>query len=146
MRTRLVIADDHPIVLDGLAQLFASEKDFDVVARCTNGDEALAAIRRLRPDLAMIDIRMPATNGIEILRRVHDEHLPTRVVLLTAEISDDAVVEAIRLGVCGIVLKEMAPRLLAQGAVLGSLVLAAYRRGGWGFWYGLGIRHTSLKV
>ena len=114
MRTRLVIADDHPIVLDGLAQLFGSEKDFDVVARCTNGDEALAAIRRLRPDLAMIDIRMPAANGIEILRRVHDEHLPTRVVLLTAEISDDAVVEAIRLGVCGIVLKEMAPRLLVE--------------------------------
>jgi len=114
MRTRVIIADDHPIVLDGLAQLFAGEKDFDVVVRCSSGDEALSALRRVRPDIAVLDIRMPGVNGMELLRHVYDEGLPTRVVLLTAEISDDAVVEAVRLGVAGIVLKEMAPRVLLQ--------------------------------
>jgi len=114
MRTRLIIADDHPIVLDGLVQLFAAEKDFDVVVRCSTGDEALAALRRVRPDVAILDIRMPGVSGLELLRQVYNEGLPTRVVLLTAEISDDAVVEAVRLGVAGIVLKEMAPRILVQ--------------------------------
>ena len=114
VRTRVIIADDHPIVLDGLAQLFAAEKDFDVVSRCSTGDEALSALRRVRPDIAVLDIRMPGVNGMELLRHVYDEGLPTRVVLLTAEISDEAVVEAVRLGVAGIVLKEMAPRVLLQ--------------------------------
>ena len=114
MRTRLLIADDHPIVLDGLVQLFTSDKDFDVVSRCSTGDEALAALRRLRPDVAVLDIRMPGINGIELLRHAYEESLPTRVVLLTAEISDESVLEAVRLGVAGIVLKEMAPRVMVQ--------------------------------
>jgi len=114
MRTRIVIADDHPIVLDGLVQLFTGEKDFDVVARCSTGDEALAALRRVRPEVAILDIRMPGVSGMELLRNVYNEGLPTRVVLLTAEIGDEAVVEAVRLGVAGIVLKEMAPRVLLQ--------------------------------
>ena len=71
MRTRLVVADDHPIVLDGLVQLFAAEKDFDVVVRCSSGDEALMALRRVRPDVAVLDIRMPGVTGIELLRHVH---------------------------------------------------------------------------
>ena len=114
MRTRLLIADDHPIVLDGLVQLFTSDKDFDVVSRCSTGDEALSALRRLRPDVAVVDIRMPGINGIELLRNVYEESLPTRVVLLTAEISDESILEAVRLGVAGIVLKEMAPRVMLQ--------------------------------
>jgi len=109
-----MIADDHPIVLDGLAQLFSGEKDFEVVARCSSGDEALAALRRTHPDVAVLDIRMPGKSGLELLRHVKDEHLTTRVILLTAEISDESVVNAVRLGVSGIVLKETAPRVLVQ--------------------------------
>jgi DNA-binding NarL/FixJ family response regulator len=109
-----LIADDHPIVLDGLVQLFAGEKDLEVVVRCSTGDEAMAALRRVRPDVAVLDIRMPGMTGIDLLRQVHDEHLPTRIILLTAEISDESVVGAVRLGVAGIVLKETAPRVLLQ--------------------------------
>jgi DNA-binding NarL/FixJ family response regulator len=110
----LAIADDHPIVLDGLAQLFAGEPDFEVVVRCSTGDELLAALRRSRPDIAVIDIRMPGMTGLDVLRTAHDERLPTKIILLTAEISDESVVAAVRLGVAGIVLKETAPRVLLQ--------------------------------
>jgi DNA-binding NarL/FixJ family response regulator len=111
---RLVIADDHPLVLDGLERLFQADPDFTVVARCRDGDEALQAAREHRPDLLILDIRMPGRDGLAVLREVRKEQLPTRVVLLTAEVDEDAVVEALRLGARGIVLKEMAPHMLVQ--------------------------------
>ncbi|PYM59101.1 MAG: DNA-binding response regulator [Candidatus Rokuibacteriota bacterium] len=114
MPIRLVIADDHPLVLDGLERLFQADPDFTVVARCRDGDEALRAAREHRPDLLILDIRMPGRDGLAVLREVRKEQLPTRVVLLTAEVDEDAVVEALRLGARGIVLKEMAPHMLVQ--------------------------------
>jgi len=114
MPTRVIVADDHPIVLDGLAQLLAGDAQFEVVALCKDGEETLTAIRAQRPQIAVIDVRMPHADGIAILHAVVEEHLPTRVVLLTAQISDDEVVEAVRLGVAGMVLKETASRQLLQ--------------------------------
>lgn len=114
MPIRLVIADDHPLVLDGLERLFQADPDFTVVARCRDGDEALRAAREHQPDLLILDIRMPGRDGLAVLREVRNEQLPVRVVLLTAEVDEDAVVEAMRLGVRGIVLKEMAPHMLVQ--------------------------------
>jgi DNA-binding NarL/FixJ family response regulator len=114
MPIRLVIADDHPIVLDGLERLFQADRDFSVVARCTDGEEALRAAREQRPDVLILDIRMPRRDGMGVLREVRKAQLPTRVVLLTGEVDEDVVVEAIRLGARGIVLKEMAPSMLVQ--------------------------------
>jgi DNA-binding NarL/FixJ family response regulator len=110
----LVLADDHQIVLEGLVQLFRLEPDFRVLARCTNGEETLEAVRRHRPDVLVLDIRMPGRDGLEVLRTIAGEKLPTRVVLLTAALDEDGVVEAIRLGAWGLVLKEMAPQALVQ--------------------------------
>jgi len=114
MPIRLVLADDHPIVLDGLEQLFRLEQDFEVVARCWDGEEALRALRTLRPDILVLDIRMPRCDGLQVLRTLKTEDLPTRVVLLTAALEEDHLLEALQLGVSGIVLKEMAPRLLVD--------------------------------
>jgi DNA-binding NarL/FixJ family response regulator len=114
MPTRVIVADDHPIVLDGLAQLLAGDPEFEVVGLCKDGDEALSVIRKERPEIAVLDVRMPRADGIAILRTVVAEHIPTRVVLLTAQISDDEVVEAVHLGVAGMVLKETASRQLLQ--------------------------------
>jgi DNA-binding NarL/FixJ family response regulator len=114
MPIRLVLADDHPIVLDGLEQLFHLEQDFSVVARCRDGEEALRALRTLRPDVLVLDIRMPRCDGLQVLRALKTESLPTRVVLLTAALEEDHLLEALQLGVGGIVLKEMAPRLLVD--------------------------------
>jgi DNA-binding NarL/FixJ family response regulator len=114
MATRVLVADDHPIVLDGLAQLLSGDAGFEVVALCKDGDEALKVIREQRPEIAVLDVRMPRADGLAVLRAVVEEKIPTRVVLLTAQISDDEVVEAVRLGVAGMVLKETASRQLLQ--------------------------------
>jgi len=110
----LVLADDHPIVLDGLEQLFRLEQDFKVLARCRDGDETLQAVRKYRPDVLILDIRMPGRSGLAVLREMKREKLPTRVVLLTAAIDENEALEAIRLRVSGVVLKEMAPQLLVK--------------------------------
>ncbi len=114
MSIRLVLADDHPIVLDGLEQLFRLEQDFEVVARCRDGDEALKAIRTLHPDILVLDIRMPRRDGLQVLRSLREEVLPVRIVLLTAALDEEQLVDALQLGVGGVVLKEMAPRLLVD--------------------------------
>ena len=113
MSIRLVVADDHPVVLDGLKQVFSFEPDFEIVAQARNGDEALDAVRQHHPDIAVLDIRMPGRDGLAVLREITREKLPTRVVILTAAGQDD-VFDAIRMGVRGVVLKDMAPRLLVH--------------------------------
>lgn len=114
MAARLVLADDHPIVLDGLEQLFSVEPGFEVVARCRDGGETLRVLREQRPDLLILDIRMPGKDGLAVLRAIRDERIPTRVVLLTAALDDEQLVEAMDLGVGGVVLKETAPKLLVK--------------------------------
>jgi two-component system, NarL family, nitrate/nitrite response regulator NarL len=114
MPISLVVADDYPIVLTGLTDLFRSVDEFDVLAAAEDGEEALAAVRRHLPDVAVLDIRMPHHTGLEVARTILDEGLPTKIVLLTAEIRDEESLEAIRLGVHGVILKEMATRLLVE--------------------------------
>lgn len=114
MSIRLVLADDHPIILDGLDMLFRMEKDMQVVARCVNGEETLQAVRQHRPDILILDIRMPGKDGLAVLREMKRDSLPTRVILLTVALSEDEALEALRLGVRGVVLKEMAPQMLVQ--------------------------------
>ncbi len=111
---RLVLADDHPIVLDGLENLFLLETDFRVVARCVNGAECLEAVRRYQPDVLVLDIRMPVKDGVTVLRELHREKQPAKVVLLAAVLEEAEVLEALRLGVRGMVLKELAPQMVVQ--------------------------------
>ena len=110
----LVLADDHPIVLAGLENMLRRERDCRVVASCVDGVEAMRAISRHSPDVAVLDLRMPRMDGLAVLRQIQKEKLATRTVLLAAVLEDDDLVEAVRLGVRGIVLKEMAPTLVVQ--------------------------------
>lgn len=114
MTIRIVVADDHPFILDGLEQLFRGEADCEIVARCTNGEEALRAVESARPDVLVLDVRMPRMDGIELLRKLQRSEVRTKVVLLTASLDDARLLEAFRLGASGLVLKESAPRLLVQ--------------------------------
>jgi two-component system, NarL family, nitrate/nitrite response regulator NarL len=113
MPVRLVLADDHPIVLDGLVKVLSLEADFQIVETARNGNEALDAIRRHRPDVAVLDLRMPGRDGLGVISEIVREKLPTRAVILTAA-EQDEVFEAIRMGVSGVVLKDMAPKLLVH--------------------------------
>jgi DNA-binding NarL/FixJ family response regulator len=114
MAIRVIIVDDHPIVLDGLAYLFSAESDLELVERCTNGDEALAATRRERPDVLVLDVRLPGRSGLDVLRVLTEEKNASRVVLLSGQMSDAEMVSAVGLGAAGIVLKESAPRELLE--------------------------------
>jgi len=111
---RLVLADDHRLVLEALQHLLDLEEDLEVVATCVDGREALAAVRRHHPDVLVLDLRMPQLDGLGVLRELAAARDPTRVVVLTAGVDQREVVEAIRLGARGVVLKEMPLRLLLQ--------------------------------
>jgi DNA-binding NarL/FixJ family response regulator len=111
---RLVIADDHAVVLKGLQALFATEPDLAVVAACTTGEQTIRAVRELHPDVLMLDLRMRGLDGLAVLRILNGQSICPRTVLLAAEIDDDQTLEAVRLGVTAVVLKEMAPHLLIE--------------------------------
>ena len=114
MSIRVVLVDDHPIVLQGLQQLFERQPDFTVVAACAGADSALQAVRTHRPDVLILDLRMPGKSGLDLLRSINNEKLDCYSVLLTATIRDDEVVEATKLGVTGLVLKESSPETLLK--------------------------------
>ena len=114
MPIRLVIADDHLLVLAALKHLIHQEQEFDVLACCKDGEETLHAVHQYQPDVLLLDIHMPKKDGLAVLRDMRKEKLSTRVVFLTASLDEDEVLEAMRLGVEGVVLKEMTPQQLLQ--------------------------------
>lgn len=114
MSIRLVLADDHPPILQGLTLLLRQEPDLEVLAVCRDGEETLQAVRQFQPDVLILDILMPGKDGLAVLRELRQLEIPTRVILLTAAIDEDNLLEAMRLGVSGVVLKEMAVPLLIQ--------------------------------
>jgi DNA-binding NarL/FixJ family response regulator len=111
---RIGIADDHPIFRDGLRRLLELESDMKVVCECSDGQEALAAVGLHCPDLMLLDLAMPRASGLEFLRQLARSGGKTNVLLLTASIEKPQVVEALRLGARGVVMKESATQLLIK--------------------------------
>src|SRR6266511_3018288 len=114
MAIRVVLVDDHQIVLHGLRQLFERQDDFRVVASCSDGTSAVAAVAEHEPDVLVLDLRMPSQSGLDVLRALAGKHERWKRVLLTAAIRDDEVMEAVKLGVMGLVLKESSPEVLLE--------------------------------
>lgn len=112
MAIRLVLTDDHPVILNGLENLFRLEEDFELAATCSNSTETLAAVRKHKPDVVVLDIRIPGKDGLAIARQLQTEKFASKIIFYTAEISEDQFLEAVRLGIGGIVLKEMEPEHL----------------------------------
>jgi DNA-binding NarL/FixJ family response regulator len=110
----LVLADEQPIVLDGLEHLFRLEKNFEILARCSTGEDMLRAVGKHRPDILVFDFHMHSGNGLAVLKELTKSKLRTRCVIFTAALNDDEMLEAIRLGVSGVVLKDMPPKLLIE--------------------------------
>lgn len=106
---RILLADDHPVVRDGLAAMLATQPDFEVVGEAGNGAEALTEAARLRPDVVLMDLEMPELDGIEAIRRLRAADPAAQVVVLTAFDTDERIVGAIQAGAQGYLLKG-APR------------------------------------
>jgi len=114
MAIRLVLADDHPIVLHGLQRLFERHIDIQVVASCADGVSALAAVQQEQPDVLVLDLRMPGESGLDVLRKMAAAELPCKTVILTAAVRNADAQEAVRLGAKGLVLKESPPETLVE--------------------------------
>ena len=119
---RLVIADDDALVRGGLATILGLEADIEVVGQAADGREAVAACRELAPDVVLMDVRMPGTDGVAATREIVAAGLPTRVLVVTTFENDDYVYGALHAGASGLVLKRVAPeelihavRIVARG-------------------------------
>jgi len=110
----MVLADDHPIVLNGLQMLLASQPEIEIVAAATDGVIALEMIRAHEPDIVLLDINMPELSGLGVLDCIEADGLATRVVLLSGTVSDEQIATAVERGAWGLLLKESAPDTLIE--------------------------------
>lgn len=111
---RIVLADDHPIVRDGLKKLLQLEEDFEVVGEAGDGREVLERVQELDPDVLLLDLRMPNLDGLAALQALQQTNKRTRVIVLTASEDKNEFVQAMKLGCSGIVLKQTAPDLIVK--------------------------------
>lgn len=116
MTVRVLIADDQHLVRTGLKVILDSEPDIEVIAEASNGRQAVSIAHELRPDVAVMDIRMPELDGIEATRQITAQsHEPrTRVLMLTTFDLDEYVFEALRAGASGFLLKDVPSHQLAD--------------------------------
>ena len=112
--TTVVIADRHPVVLQGLRNVLGAQYGFKVIACCTDGTSCIEAIRSLVPDIAILDVSMPDLTGLEILAIANSENLSTRLVFFTASSADRELIIAAAAGAYGVILKDAAPEALVQ--------------------------------
>jgi DNA-binding NarL/FixJ family response regulator len=111
---RVVLVDDQTLVRQGIRSLLELSGDIAVVAEAADGDEALAAIARERPDVVLLDIRMPKKNGLDVLRELGARHSQSPVILLTTFDDDEALLEAVRTGAKGYLLKDVSLEQLTE--------------------------------
>lgn len=106
---RILVADDHPVVREGLIAILETQADFEVVGEASSGREAVAQASHLTPDIILLDLEMPELDGVEALKRILAKHAAMRVIVFTAFDTDERIVGAVRAGAQGYLLKG-APR------------------------------------
>lgn len=125
MKLRLLIADDHAIVREGLRAVLEASGEFEVIDEAANGLEAIAKARELRPDVTLLDIGMPEVDGLAACRRITAENTDARVLILTVHAEEQFFFEALRAGAHGYVLKR------STGEELRRAISTAARGGTW---------------
>jgi NarL family two-component system response regulator LiaR len=122
---RVFLADDHPVVRQGLRTFLESRDGIEVVGDAGDGEAAVTAVERLHPDVVLMDLVMPGLSGVEAIERIHERSPETRVVVLTSFASDDQVIPAVQAGAAAYLLKDVEPtgleaaiRLVHQGEAL----------------------------
>ena len=111
---RILTVDDHALLREGIAALVNAESDMKVVAEASNGEQAVAQFRLHRPDVTLMDLQMPGSNGIEAIIAIHSEFPDARVIVLTAYTGDVQVLRALRAGARGYLLKGHVHRELLE--------------------------------
>jgi DNA-binding NarL/FixJ family response regulator len=114
MTIRLVVADDQALMRAAYDMTFRSEPDLEVVAEAANGQEAIAEVRRLHPDVVLMDIRMPVLDGVEATRIIASDEPGTKILILTTFDLDEYVIEGLRAGASGFLLKDVRPEELVH--------------------------------
>lgn len=102
---RLLLADDHPIVRDGLSAIAETQPDMEVVGEAGDGEEAVALAEKLRPDIVLMDLRMPRLTGVEAIRRIRARLPRTHILILTTYDNDESIMEGLQAGAQGYLLK-----------------------------------------
>jgi DNA-binding NarL/FixJ family response regulator len=113
-RIRVVVADDHAVVRQGIRTVLASDDRFEVVAEAASGDEALALATEHEPDVLLLDITMPGMTGLEVASRLREAAVPVRMLVLSMHDRPEYVLEAVRAGAHGYLLKDTGPRELRE--------------------------------
>lgn len=128
---RILVADDHPVVRDGLVAMLATQRDFDVIAQATTGAEAVRQAAAQRPDIVLLDLEMPELDGVQVIQRLRDQCPTARILVFTAFDTDDKIVGAVRAGAHGYLLKGVpreelfrAIRLVSEGGSLLQPIVA----------------------
>ena len=131
-RVRLLIADDHPVVRQGLRAFLETQPGVEIVGEAVDGEDAVLQVERLLPDVVLMDIVMPKIDGIEAIRRLRDVSPSTQAIVLTSFADDDKIVAAVRAGAAGYLLKDARPqelidaiRAVARGEALLAPSIAA---------------------
>ena len=111
---RILVADDHAIFREGLRKLLDAAEEIQIVGEASNGVECIKMLAKYKPDILLLDLRMPEKDGLGVLEEINFDSMPTRVIVLTAAEDDRDVVRAMRLGARGVVLKQSASDLLVK--------------------------------
>ncbi len=118
---RVILADDHPVVRHGLAAIVDIEDDIEVVGQAENGEEAIALVHALQPDVVLMDLQMPVLDGVEAIKRIRAEAPQVQVIILTTFADDDFIYKGVAAGARGYLLKDAPPDQLIEA------IRAAYR-------------------
>ncbi|HEY0733956.1 MAG TPA: response regulator transcription factor [Herpetosiphonaceae bacterium] len=116
MTIRIVLADDHPIVREGLASVLETQPDFEVVGQANDGAEAVDIVSALKPDVVLLDLEMPSLDGVQALRAMRAENAQVKALVFTAFDTDERIIGAVQAGARGYLLKG-APREELFGAI-----------------------------
>jgi DNA-binding NarL/FixJ family response regulator len=101
----ILLVDDHPVVRDGLVAILSTQSDFEVVGEAGNGAEAVAQVAELHPDVLLLDLEMPEMDGVAALRQLRQQNMSVRTIVFTAFDTDERIVDAVRAGAAGYLLK-----------------------------------------
>ena len=124
---RILIADDHPVVLSGLLAILNSQSDFEIIATAQNGKEAVNIAYSQQPDIILMDLQMPVLDGLSAIRQIHQIHPAIKLLVLTTYDAEADILPALEAGAAGYLLKDSPPETLfetVRSAVRGDMVLS----------------------